>query len=46
MKIVEIRTTVVGAPWRDLTFVELLTDTASPASARFGCGEPSAPIAS
>ena len=27
MKIVEIRTTVVGAPWRDLTFVELRTDT-------------------
>jgi galactonate dehydratase len=27
MRIVEIRTTVVGAPWRDLTFVELLTDT-------------------
>ncbi len=27
MKIVQIRTTVVGAPWRDLTFVELLTDT-------------------
>lgn len=26
MKVVEIRTTVVGAPWRDLTFVELLTD--------------------
>lgn len=27
MKIVGVRTTVVGAPWRDLTFVELLTDT-------------------
>lgn len=27
MKITEVRTTVVGAPWRDLTFVELLTDT-------------------
>jgi len=26
MKITEVRTTVVGAPWRDLTFVELLTD--------------------
>lgn len=26
MKITEIRTTVVGAPWRELTFVELLTD--------------------
>ena len=27
MKIVGVRTTVVGAPWRDLTFIELLTDT-------------------
>jgi galactonate dehydratase len=27
MKIAEIRTTVVGAPWRDLTFVELRTDS-------------------
>ena len=26
MKITEVRTTVVGTPWRDLTFVELLTD--------------------
>lgn len=26
MKIVDVRTTVVGAPWRDLTFVELVTD--------------------
>ena len=26
MKVTEVRTTVVGAPWRDLTFVELLTD--------------------
>ena len=26
MKIAEVRTTVVGAPWRDLTFVELVTD--------------------
>ena len=26
MKITEVRTTVVGAPWRDLTFVELVTD--------------------
>jgi galactonate dehydratase len=26
MNIVEIRTTVVGVPWRDLAFVELLTD--------------------
>ena len=27
MKIVDIRTTVVGTPWRELTFVELMTDT-------------------
>jgi galactonate dehydratase len=26
MKVVEVRTTVVGTPWRDLAFVELLTD--------------------
>ena len=26
MRITEVRTTVVGAPWRELTFVELLTD--------------------
>lgn len=26
LKIVDVRTTVVGAPWRDLTFVELVTD--------------------
>jgi galactonate dehydratase len=26
MNIVDVRTTVVGAPWRDLAFVELLTD--------------------
>jgi galactonate dehydratase len=26
MKVAEIRTTVVGTPWRDLAFVELLTD--------------------
>ena len=26
MKITEVTTTVVGAPWRDLTFVELTTD--------------------
>lgn len=26
MKIVEVRSTVVGTPWRDLAFVELLTD--------------------
>jgi len=26
MRIAEVRTTVVGAPWRDLTFVELVTD--------------------
>lgn len=26
MKIVDIRTTVVGTPWRELTFVELVTD--------------------
>ena len=26
MKITEVSTTVVGAPWRDLTFVELATD--------------------
>lgn len=26
MRIVDIRTTVVGAPWRELTFVELITD--------------------
>ena len=26
MRITEVRTTVVGAPWRDLTFVELVTD--------------------
>ena len=26
MKITQVKTTVVGAPWRDLTFVELLTD--------------------
>src|SRR5437870_12060505 len=26
MKIVEARTTVVGAPWRELTFLELSTD--------------------
>lgn len=26
MRITEIRTTVVGAPWRELTFVELVTD--------------------
>src|SRR5438445_9379577 len=26
MKIVEARTTVVGTPWRELTFVELTTD--------------------
>ncbi|MGH3666614.1 MAG: mandelate racemase/muconate lactonizing enzyme family protein, partial [Egibacteraceae bacterium] len=26
MKIIAVRTTVVGAPWRDLTFVELDTD--------------------
>ena len=26
MKIVDVRTTIVGAPWRDLTFVELVTD--------------------
>jgi galactonate dehydratase len=26
VKIVEYRTTVVGAPWRELTFVELITD--------------------
>jgi L-alanine-DL-glutamate epimerase-like enolase superfamily enzyme len=26
VKITELRTTVVGAPWRELTFVELVTD--------------------
>ena len=26
MKIVELQVTVVGAPWRELTFVELTTD--------------------
>jgi galactonate dehydratase len=26
MKIVDVETTVVGTPWRDLTFVEVLTD--------------------
>ena len=26
MKIVDTQTTVVGAPWRELTFVELKTD--------------------
>ena len=26
MKIVEARTTIVGAPWRELTFLELSTD--------------------
>lgn len=26
MKIVDVKTTVDGAPWRDLTFVELVTD--------------------
>ena len=26
MKVTEIRSTVVGAPWRELTFVELVTD--------------------
>jgi galactonate dehydratase len=26
MRITDVRTTVVGAPWRELTFVELLTD--------------------
>lgn len=28
MKIIAVRTTVVGAPWRDLTCVELVTDYA------------------
>ncbi len=27
MQVVDVRTTVVGAPWRDLTFVELVTDS-------------------
>jgi galactonate dehydratase len=27
MKITDVRTTVVGAPWRELTFVELVTDS-------------------
>jgi len=27
VRITEIRTTVVGAPWRELTFLELVTDT-------------------
>ena len=27
MRITEVRTTAVGTPWRDLVFVELLTDT-------------------
>ena len=27
MRVVDVRTTVVGAPWRDLTFVELVTDS-------------------
>jgi galactonate dehydratase len=27
MKIIEVRHTVVGAPWRELTFVELVTDS-------------------
>jgi L-alanine-DL-glutamate epimerase-like enolase superfamily enzyme len=26
VKITELRTTVIGAPWRELTFVELVTD--------------------
>ena len=26
MKIVDMKVTVVGAPWRELTFVELVTD--------------------
>jgi galactonate dehydratase len=29
MKIVDVVTTVVGTPWRELTFVELVTDTAA-----------------
>jgi L-alanine-DL-glutamate epimerase-like enolase superfamily enzyme len=27
MKIVDMRVTVVGAPWRELVFLELTTDT-------------------
>ena len=34
MKIVDVRCTVVGTPWRDLTFVELTTD-----DGRTGVGE-------
>lgn len=34
MRIAEVRTTVVGAPWRELTFVELVAD-----DGRIGVGE-------
>jgi galactonate dehydratase len=27
VKVVDVETTVVGTPWRELTFVELVTDT-------------------